>query len=114
MIWCGGALREGGVRVDKIMNQSDMAATLLAQLGIPHADYPWSRNVFSPSYTHPSAYSTWPSGYIFVDQTGTSSYDLFADYIIHGGDSTFMEKRLAHGQALLQTSYTLLDQLLSE
>ena len=113
MIWCGGALREGGVRVDKIMNQSDMAATLLAQLGIPHADYPWSRNVFSPAYTHPSAYSTWPSGYIFVDQTGTSSYDLFADYIIHGGDSTFMEKRLAHGQAILQSSYLKLEELLS-
>lgn len=114
MIWCGGALRKGGMRVDKIMNQSDMAATLLAQLGISHSDYPWSRNVFSPAYTHPSAYSTWPSGYIFVDETGISSYDLFGDYIIHGGDSTHMTKRLAHGQAVLQTSYTLLDQLLSE
>ena len=113
MIWCGGALRKRGVRVDKIMNQSDMAATLLAQLNIPHADYPWSRNVFSPAYTYPSAYSTWPSGYIFVDETGTSSYDLCADYIIHGGDSTFMEKRLAHGQAILQTSYLKLEELLS-
>jgi hypothetical protein len=58
-------------------------------------------------------YSTWPSGYIFVDQTGTSSYDLFADYIIHGGDSTFMEKRLAYGQAILQSSYLKLEELLS-
>ena len=114
MIWCGGALREGGVRVDKIMNQSDMAATLLAQLGIPHSDYSWSRNVFSPAYTHPSAYSTWPSGYIFVDETGTSSYDLFGDYIIHGGDSTFMSKRLAHGQAVLQTSYRKLERLITK
>ena len=114
MIWCGGALRKRGVRIKKIMNQSDMAATLLAQLNIPHADYHWSRNVFSPAYTYPLAYCTWPSGYIFVDETGISSYDLCGDYIIHGGDSTFMAKRLAHGQAILQTSYTLLDQLLSE
>ena len=114
MIWCGGALRKGGVRVDKIMNQSDMAATLLAQLDIPHTDYHWSRNIFSPAYTHPSAYSTWPSGYIFVDETGISSYDLFGDYIIHGGDSAYMKKRLAHGQAILQTSYIKLEELLSD
>lgn len=113
MIWCGGAIRNKGMRVDKIMNQSDMAATLLAQLGIPHNDYPWSRNVFSPAYTHPSAYSTWPSGYIFVDETGASSYDLYGDYVIQRGDSTFMEKRLAHGQAILQTSYLKLEELLS-
>lgn len=113
MIWCGGAIRNKGMRIDKIMNQSDMAATLLAQLGIPHDDYPWSRNVFSPAYTHPSAYSTWPSGYIFVDETGASSYDLYGEYIIEHGDSTFMKKRLAHGQAVLQTSYLKLKELLS-
>lgn len=113
MIWCGGAIRNKGMRIDKIMNQSDMAATLLAQLGIPHDDYPWSRNVFSPAYTHPSAYSTWPSGYIFVDETGASSYDLYGEYIIEHGDSTFMKKRIAHGQAVLQTSYQKLKELQS-
>ena len=48
-----------------------------------------------------------------MDQTGTSSYDLFADYIIHGGDSTLMKKRLAHGQAILQSSYLKLEEMLS-
>ena len=80
-------------------------------IGVVHQQM--GRDVFSHAYTHPSAYSTWPSGYIFVDETGTSSYDLFADYIIHGGDSTFMEKRLAHGQAILQSSYLKLEELLS-
>ena len=90
------------------MNQSDMAATLLAQLEISHDEYLWSRNIFSPSYTTPFAYSTWPSGYIFVDETGASSYDLYGDYIIQKGDSLGMSKRISRGRAILQKSYKML------
>lgn len=108
MIWAGGAIRTPGMRVNKIMNQSDMAATLLAQLEISHDEYLWSRNIFSPSYTTPFAYSTWPSGYIFVDETGASSYDLYGDYIIQKGDSLGMSKRISQGRAILQKSYKML------
>ena len=114
MIWCGGAIKSQGIRVDKIMNQSDMAATLLAQLGLPHDDYPWSRNVFSPAYTHPSAYSTWPSGYIFVDETGSSSYDLYGKCAIEKGDSTFMNRRLSLGRTILGRSYKELEGLIQK
>lgn len=108
MIWAGGAIKTPGMRVNKIMNQSDMAATLLAQLEISHDEYLWSRNIFSPSYTTPFAYSTWPSGYIFVDETGASSYDLYGDYIIQKGDSLGMSKRISRGRAILQKSYKML------
>lgn len=111
MIWCGGAVRDAGRRIDKVMNQSDMAATLLAQLGINHSDYEWSRNIFSPNYTYPSAYSTWPSGYIFIDSDGATSYDLYSGTVIVGDDTPEDEKRLMHGRAVLQTSYIKLDSL---
>lgn len=109
MIWCGGAVSRPGTRISKIMSQSDIAATLLAQLGIPHDDYQWSRNIFSPNYTHPSAYSTWPSGYVFIDETGVTSYDLYSGTIIEGDDTENSDKRARQGRAILQTSYIQLE-----
>lgn len=49
MLWLGGALARKGV-VDKLVNQSDLSATLLAQMGIDTRPFRFSRNVFSPSY----------------------------------------------------------------
>ncbi|MBP3763058.1 MAG: sulfatase-like hydrolase/transferase [Bacteroidales bacterium] len=49
MLWLGGALARTGV-VHKLMNQSDLAATLMAQMGIDTKPFRFSRNVFSPSY----------------------------------------------------------------
>lgn len=111
MIWCGGAVRNPGTCVDIIMNQSDMAATLLAQLEIPHDDYPWSRNVLSPGYRHPSAYSTWPSGFVFVDESGVSSYDIYGSYVIGEYPADEGHERLKRGHAILQTSYLYLDSI---
>lgn len=44
MLWLGGAIKQPAV-VDKLMNQTDMAATLLGQLGIDHREFNFSRNV---------------------------------------------------------------------
>lgn len=49
MLWVGGALARYG-ECDRLMNQSDLAATLLAQMGIDAAAFRFSRNVFSPSF----------------------------------------------------------------
>ena len=103
MLWTGGAIREPR-RMDILMNQSDLAATLLSQLGIRHDEYPWSRNVLSETYTYPFAYSCWPAGLLFADSTGTSIYDL-------DGDTPIMELptdgglRIQRAKAILQTSY---------
>ena len=42
MLWLGGAIKQPMV-VNKIMNQTDMAATLLAQMGISHEEFSFSR-----------------------------------------------------------------------
>ena len=78
MLWLGGAVREPR-RMPVLMNQSDLCATLLAQMGIRHDDFPWSRNVLSTRYTHPFVYSNFPAGYMVLDETGTTIYDLTAD-----------------------------------
>lgn len=109
MLWIGGAVKEPR-RMEVLMNQSDIAATLLSQMGIRHDEYPWSRNVLSQSYTYPFVYCNYPAGILFADSTGTSIYDL-------DGDAVMMEEpadnglRILRAKAILQTSYDQLEEM---
>lgn len=109
MLWLGGAIREPR-KMDILMNQSDIPATLLSQMGIRHAEYPWSRNVLSETYTYPFVYSNYPAGMLFIDSTGTSIYDI-------DGDAVIMEQpadgnlRILRAKAILQTSYDQLEEI---
>lgn len=109
MLWMGGAIREPR-KMDILMNQSDIPATLLSQMGIRHDEYPWSRNVLSKTYTYPFVYCNYPAGLLFTDNTGTSIYDI-------SGDVTIVEQpaddglRVRRAKAILQTSYDQLDEM---
>ena len=48
LILIGGAVKEPRV-VDTYASQIDIAATLLSQLGLPHDDFTFSKNIFNPS-----------------------------------------------------------------
>lgn len=107
MLWLGGAIA-GPRRMSVLINQSDLAATLLSQLGISHADFRWSRNVLSRRYTHPFVYCNFPAGIMWKDATGVSIYDIVADRPIlerqpDGGE------RIRRAQAVLQASYAELE-----
>ena len=78
-----------------------MAATLLAQLGIDHADFGFSRDVLSNSYSYPFAYHTYNNGFSLVDSTGYVVYDLNSEKVI-AGNSTDKEGLVRMGKALLQ------------
>ena len=109
MLWLGGAIA-GPRRMPGLMNQSDMAATLLSQMGIPHRDFPWSRNVLSRNYQYPFAYSSYPSGILFADSTGVSVYDITGRKPITEQPKP-SEDRLHKAQTILQKSYDLLETL---
>lgn len=112
MLWTGGAIREPR-KMSVLMNQSDIAATLLSQMGIRHDEYPWSRNVLSQTYTYPFVYCNYPAGILFADSTGTSIYDI-------NGDAVMMEQpaddglRIMRAKAILQTSYDGLTEMLGQ
>ncbi len=76
MVWIGGAVR-GPHRVETLMNQSDLAATLLAQMGIDASPFFLSRNVLSPSYAtrHHFALHAFKNGCNWIDSTGVSRFD---------------------------------------
>lgn len=72
-----------GYKFDKIVSQSDIAATLLAQLNIEHKEYLWSRNVFSNSYIPNSYYTVGGGGFGFIDKNSSVAYGLKQKNIIY-------------------------------
>lgn len=109
MLWLGGAIREPR-RIEVLMNQSDLAATLLSQMGISHTDFPWSRNVLSRNYRYPFAYSSFPSGILFADSTGVSVFDITSRKPITEQPAPSPD-RIHKAKTILQMSYDRLEQL---
>ena len=106
MIWVGGAVKQPVV-IDRLCNQSDLAATLLGQLGIGHDDFRFSRDVVSSSYRHAMAWHTSTDCLSLYDSTGWMAYDLDAQRMIasEGDDSN---RLLRLSKAVLQlTSHDL-------
>jgi len=102
MLWLGGALKEPR-RIDVLCNQTDLPATLLGQLGLPHDDFLFSRDVMSRNYTYPFAVHTYNNGITMKDSTGFAVYDLNANRIIVD-KSTDSEALIRRGMAILQTA----------
>ena len=103
ILWVGGAVKEPRV-IDKLTSQTDLAATLLAQLGIDHSDFLFSRNVLSGSYTYPFSFYTFSNGLCFIDSTGVTLYDDDSGKcLIEDPDTDGL--RLGRGKAILQTLY---------
>lgn len=103
MLWLGGAIKEP-MKVDKIMNQTDMAATLLGQLGLDHSMFPFSRNVLSDAYQYPFAFYSSGSVFAFRDSTGVSAYDIKANQVSYEEPSA-SEERMNRGKVILQSAY---------
>ena len=100
MIWTGGALNQSGIQVDTYASQADLAATLLAQLGIDHSDFLFSRDIFNEEQAH-SAFWTWNNAFGLIDADGHLIYNLTGNNIIdESGTTTDFESR---GKAIVQT-----------
>ena len=103
MLWLGGAVKQP-MKIDRIMNQTDMAATLLGQLELDYSMFPFSRNVLSESYVYPFAFYSSGSVFAFRDSTGVSAYDIKAECISYE-EPLASEERLNRGKAILQSAY---------
>lgn len=103
MLWLGGAVKQP-MKVDKLMNQSDMAATLLGQLGLDYSMFTFSRNVLSSNYNYPFSFHSSGNGFSFRDSTGVTAYDAKAGSISYEEPSVSVD-RLNKGKAILQTVY---------
>lgn len=111
VIWTGGAVKQP-VKIDKLMNQTDMAATLLAQMKIDFSDFLFSRNVLSEQYNDQFAFYTFVDGFCYIDSTGATLYDNAAGKVQENMGNGTAEQNLNRenrGKAILQTLYDDLD-----
>lgn len=103
MLWLGGAV--AGPRViETYANQTDLAATLLNQMGLPSEEFVFSKDIVDPASPH-YAFYTFPNGFGFIDSTGVSVYDNESNRPLSAEPAQGEKERLEKGKALLQTLY---------
>ncbi len=102
----GGALRDDlrGMRDSTFGCHVDLAATLLAQLGVAHDQFEWSRDLFDTSVPH-DAYWTFNDGFGIADSAQTVVFDAVGQRVKETREPTRTADRdrlLRDGQARLQ------------
>lgn len=102
-LWIGGAVK-GPKVIDKLINQTDLAATLLGQLDIDKKEFMFSRDFFGPNYSG-SAFYTFNNGFGLIDSTGVSVYDNTMKEPLIEEPQVNSDLRLNKGKAILQTLY---------
>ena len=102
MVWAGGAVKAPR-KITQLCNQTDLAATLLAQLRLPHDQFRWSRDVLSASYRYPFAVHNYNNGFSLADSTGFIAYDLESQRLVtnESSQATHLERM---GKAILQAT----------
>ena len=108
MLWLGGVVREPR-RIQQVCNQTDLPATLLAQLGLPHREFTFSRDVLSRTYTEPFAINTYTEGFSLVDSTSYVNYDLIGRRVC-AEQGQGKPELVQRGKAILQAASKDLDQ----
>lgn len=108
MLWLGGAVAKPMV-VEKYCSQSDFAATLLAQMGIDHAAYKLSRDIFSADSRRSFGYYTFNNGFGVVDSLQNVVFDCTSSRVV--SEPPVAEELVDVGKTLLQTTYKSIREL---
>ncbi|WP_375436517.1 LTA synthase family protein [uncultured Hymenobacter sp.] len=105
LVLAGGALRPEarGRVVSALGSQTDVAATLLAQLQLPTAPYRWSRDLLRP-VLQPSAFYCYTDGFGFITPAGLLLFDNISRREI-SRDAAVPATQLQQGQAYEQLTY---------
>ncbi len=102
LIFTGGALQLKGI-IKNTGSQTDIAKTVLHQMGLPANDFKWSKDLLDSSATQFAFYS-FNNGFGFVTPSDTVTIDNVSKKIIYKDaavDSSFIN----FGKAYMQESY---------
>lgn len=102
MLWLGGAVKQPYV-VDRYCSQVDIAATLLAQLGIDHSEFKFSKNILNPDVNE-FAFYDFPNGLGMLSPDGKVAYDCASNRVLVE-EGTGADSLLNQGKAYLQYLY---------
>ena len=111
LIFLGGALKGAGT-VDIHGSQTDIAATLLGQMGIAHHEFTYSKDMFNPSSPH-FAFFTFPDAFGLVDEDNQVVFNNESKKVVLDRGKR-PGKNLKRGKAYLQKIYDTIDRLATE
>ena len=106
VLWLGGAIK-GPEIIDTPMSQTDLAATLLGQMGMPHDEFIFSRDIMADTYTYPFAMHVYSNGFYVSDSRGDTEFDNITAQAVKGGDHL----REEIGKATTQKVHSYLAQI---
>lgn len=104
LIFAGNALQHKGIRIHRHGSQTDLAATILGQLGINASAFKFSRDMLADTPA-PFAFYSSPNAIALSDSTATATVDISTGTV--DGDSTAAVK----AKAYIQTLYNYLDSI---
>lgn len=104
LIFAGNALQHKGIRIHRHGSQTDLAATILGQLGIDATAFKFSRDMLT-DIPAPFAFYSSPNAIALSDSTATATVDISTGTV--DGDSTAAVK----AKAYIQTLYNYLDSI---
>ena len=102
MLWTGGAVKDRGLKIEKFGDQTDIAVTLMNQLGYSAA-FPFGKDLFAEN-SHSYAFYTYNEGFGFLTDTSIYVYDhkLKSHLIMEGKGASYAETA---GKSYLQTLF---------
>ena len=100
MLWLGGALEAKGLVWPRTLSQTDLAATLLHQLGVSASDFPWSKNALSPAAPAFAPYF-FKDGVGFMTDSSYTTWDNVGRMVIEKSENAG-ETELLHAKGYLQ------------
>ncbi len=103
LLMVGGAVRKAA-KINIIGSQQDLAATLLAQLHLPHKAFRFSKNMLDRRSPH-FAFFTVPDAFGFLTDSTGVVYDNPSGKITYRRGRSNIRKALIKGQAYLQSVY---------
>jgi len=98
-----------GKQISKLGNQTDIAATLLAQLNLPHQQFKWSKNLLNP-YAKGFAFFDWDNGFGYMLPQQAVSFDNSGQRMIYvrnkNAGKSITDSTLLYGKAFMQEIFT--------
>lgn len=93
-----------GTKWEKLGNQHDLAATLLAQLQLPYSEFKFSKNLLNPTVADFAYYST-EDGVGWIRPWGYFTYEKGSNYYYDWSTTPMNDSLLMEGKAYLQTVF---------